>query len=85
MPSSRAALLRAAHDMKGQAATFDFPLIARVAGSLANLINDLPEGKNLPLALVDAHVDAVQVIHKQKINDTSNAVASLWPRNWKRG
>src|SRR6185437_7168435 len=42
---SRAALLRAAHDMKGQAATFDFPLIARVAGSLAYLIHDLPEGK----------------------------------------
>ena len=29
-------LLRAAHDMKGQAATFDFPLIARVAGSLSH-------------------------------------------------
>jgi len=72
---SRAALARAAHDMKGQAATFDFPLIARVAGSLANLINDLPEGKELPLTLVDAHVNAVQVIHKQKINDTSNSVA----------
>lgn len=73
--ASRAALLRAAHDMKGQAATFDFPLIARVAGSLATLINDLPDGKELPLTLVDAHVDAIQVIHRQKINDMSNPVA----------
>jgi hypothetical protein len=46
-----------------------------VAGSLANLINDLPEGKELPLTLVDAHVNAVQVIHKQKITDASNSVA----------
>lgn len=73
--NSRAALLRAAHDMKGQAATFDFPLIARVAGSLANLIHDLPEGKDLPLALVDAHVNAIQVIHRQKMTDMSNPVA----------
>lgn len=73
--NSRAALLRAAHDMKGQAATFDFPLIARVAGSLANLIHDLPEGKDLPLALVDAHVNAIQVIHRQKIMDMSHPVA----------
>lgn len=74
-PASRAALLRAAHDMKGQAATFDFPLIARVAGSLAALLHDLPEGKDLSLALVDAHVNAIQVIHRQKINDMSNPVA----------
>jgi len=73
--ASRAALLRAAHDMKGQAATFDFPLIARVAGSLATLIHDLPEGKDLSLTLVDAHVDAIQVIHRQKITDMSNPVA----------
>ena len=72
---SRAALLRAAHDMKGQAATFDFPLIARVAGSLAYLIHDLPEGKNLSLLLVDAHVNAIQIIHRQNMRDMSDPVA----------
>ncbi|HXR96055.1 MAG TPA: Hpt domain-containing protein [Rhizomicrobium sp.] len=72
---SRAALLRAAHDMKGQAATFDFPLIARVAGSLAYLIHDLPEGKELSLLLVDAHVNAIQIIHRQNMRDMSDPVA----------
>ena len=72
---SRAALLRAAHDMKGQAGTFNFPLIAKVAGSLAYLIHDLPDGKELSLTLVDAHVNAVQVIHKQNLTDMSNPVA----------
>lgn len=72
---ARAALLRAAHDIKGQAATFDFPLIARVASSLAALIQDLPAEKELPLNLVDAHVDAIQVIYRQKITDASNPVA----------
>ncbi|HKD48392.1 MAG TPA: response regulator [Rhizomicrobium sp.] len=73
--ASRAALLRVAHDMKGQAATFNFPLIARVAGSLATLLHDLPDGKELSLALVGAHVDAIQVIHREKITDVSNKVA----------
>jgi hypothetical protein len=72
---SRAALLRAAHDMKGQAATFDYPLIARVAGSLSRLIHDLPEKAELPLSLVDGHVNAIHVIYRDKVMDMSNKVA----------
>lgn len=72
---SRAALLRAAHDMKGQAATFNFPLIARVAGSLSKLIHELPADKDIPLGLVDAHVSAIHVIYRDKVMDMSNRVA----------
>ena len=32
---ARSALLRTAHDIKGQAPTFNYPLIARVAGALS--------------------------------------------------
>jgi chemotaxis protein histidine kinase CheA len=72
---SRAALLRAAHDMKGQAATFDYPMIARVAGSLSKLIGELPENRDLPLGLVDAHVSAIHVIYRDKVMDASNKMA----------
>ncbi len=72
---NRAALLRAAHDMKGQAATFDFPLIAQVAGSLSKLIHELPGTSDLPLGLVDAHVSAIHVIYRDKVMDHSNKVA----------
>jgi chemotaxis protein histidine kinase CheA len=61
-PLSRAALLRAAHDIKGLAATFDFPLMAKVAGSLTQLLLETPDGRALPMKLVDAHVAAVQAI-----------------------
>jgi chemotaxis protein histidine kinase CheA len=44
---SRAALLRAAHDMKGQAATFNYPMIARVSGSLSRLVGEWPANKEL--------------------------------------
>jgi chemotaxis protein histidine kinase CheA len=72
---NRAALLRAAHDMKGQAATFDFPLIARVAGSLSKMIHELPADQDVPLGLVDAHVSAIHVIYRDKVMDMSNRVA----------
>jgi chemotaxis protein histidine kinase CheA len=74
-PATRAGLLRAAHDMKGQAATFNYPLIARVAGSLSRLIHDLPASTSVPLGLVDAHVNAIHVIYRDKVMDMSNKVA----------
>jgi len=70
---TRAALMRAAHDIKGQAATFRFPLIARVAGSLARLIGEFPGG--LPASLIDAHVNAIQVIHRRNMQDENDATA----------
>jgi hypothetical protein len=73
--TTRAGLLRAAHDMKGQAATFNYPLIARVAGSLSQLIHDLPQNAPLALGLVDAHVNAIHVIYRDKVMDLSNKVA----------
>jgi HPt (histidine-containing phosphotransfer) domain-containing protein len=72
---TRGALLRRAHDIKGQAPTFDFPLIARVAGSLARMIGELPPTTALPLSLIDAHVNAIQVTHKQNLKDTNDKIA----------
>ena len=69
---TRGALLRAAHDLKGQAATFDFPLVARVAGSLSKLLYDLPPEKDLPISLVDAHVSAVHVLHRDNVHNMSD-------------
>jgi chemotaxis protein histidine kinase CheA len=71
----RAALLRAAHDLKGQATTFNYPLISRVAGSLSKLIGELPETAALPLSLIDAHVNAILVIHKQAMQDNADDIA----------
>lgn len=73
---ARAGLLRAAHDLKGQAATFNYPLISRVAGSLSKMIGELPESTPLPLPLVDAHVNAILVIHKQAMQDTADEIAA---------
>jgi chemotaxis protein histidine kinase CheA len=73
--AARNGLQRAAHDIKGQAATFNYPLIARVAGSLSRMIGELPDGSDVPLHLVDAHVNAIMVIHKSKLQDSADKTA----------
>ena len=61
-------LFRAAHDLRGQATTFGFPLIARIAASLAKLMEGLAKAKvalnDVPIALVSAHIDTINVIHR---------------------
>jgi chemotaxis protein histidine kinase CheA len=74
---ARAALLRAVHDMKGQATTYDFPMIARVAGSLSKLIGELCEKKELPSGLIDAQFNAIKVIYRDRVMDTSNKMAQM--------
>jgi hypothetical protein len=67
-------LYRASHDLRGQARTFEFPLVERVAASLCRLLDAPGASKALPL--VDAHVGAIRVIVRDNIKDRSNVMAS---------
>ena len=63
-----------AHDLKGLGATYDYPLISRVAGSLCKLM-DSPNGRTgAPLFLVDAHIDAIRAIVRDEIRDPEHPV-----------
>ena len=70
-PELRTALHRAANDVKGQAATFGYPLAARVAASLCDLL----ESELRPAPLVTAHVDAIRVIVRDQVRDESEPTA----------
>jgi len=75
---SRDVLFRAAHDIKGQAATFGFPMVAPVADSLCRLIEHTPEIARLPLRLVEQHVDAIRAItHRNTRGDGNKYAAEL--------
>lgn len=77
-PGNRDVLFRAAHDIKGQAATFGFPLVAPVADSLCRLIEHTPDIARLPLRLIDQHVDAIRAItHKNSRGDSGANAAKL--------
>ncbi|HSM94712.1 MAG TPA: hypothetical protein VLT91_01620 [Rhizomicrobium sp.] len=70
-------LFRASHDLKGQALTFEHPVVARMAASLCKLLDGTP---NTPLLLIDAHVNAIRILVRQNVRDesdpTTNAVAA---------
>jgi HPt (histidine-containing phosphotransfer) domain-containing protein len=71
-------LFRAAHDIKGQAATLGFPLIAPVAESLCRLLEHTPEPSRIPLALIDQHVDGIRAIaHKNTRGDAESTAVKL--------
>lgn len=72
---SRDLLFRAAHDIKGQAATFGFPLVEPVAESLCRLIEHTPEMARIPLALIDQHVDAIRAITHKNARGNSEITA----------
>jgi chemotaxis protein histidine kinase CheA len=71
----REALFRASHDIRGQAATLGFPLVADVADSLCGLIENARDPQRIPLALVDQHVDAVRAIIREHGRPQAKVIA----------
>lgn len=77
---TRDALFHAAHDIKGEAATFGFPDVAASAESLCRLIEHSPDATRIPLALVDQHVDAVRAIIRESAQADVAALADALTR-----
>ena len=67
---NREELFRAAHDIKGGAATFGFPTAAAAAESLCRIIEHAPDLAQVPGELIKHHVNAIQAIYREqsKIN-----------------
>ena len=74
---NRDALFHAAHDIKGEAATFGFPLVASAADSLCRLIEYTPDVTRIPIKLVEQHVDAVRAIHREYSRSDAEELAAM--------
>jgi chemotaxis protein histidine kinase CheA len=70
-------LFRAAHDIKGEAATFGFPWVASLADSLCRLVEHTPDMNRSPLMLVDQHVDAVRAIVRESTRSDVAVLADV--------
>jgi HPt (histidine-containing phosphotransfer) domain-containing protein len=77
---NRDTLFRCAHDIKGEAATFGFPLVAPSADSLCRLIEYTPDMTRIPLELVDQHVDAMRAIVREHARTDIEAIARTLTR-----
>lgn len=74
------ALFRAAHDIKGEAATFGYPAVDVVAASLCRLLEHTPDIGRIPLALVEQHVDAVRAMVREHARSDLAGVANALTR-----
>lgn len=66
-PASRNELHRRAHDLKGLAPTYGYPLVGRICASLCKLTGDEFGNLNPSTALLKAHVDAAKAVVHGKI------------------
>ena len=63
-----------AHDLKGLGATYEYPIVTRIAGSLCKMIDDPAKRMEAPLFLVDAHIDAIKAAVKGGIQTDTHPV-----------
>ncbi|WP_309628501.1 Hpt domain-containing protein [Brevundimonas sp.] len=56
-----------AHDLKGLGATYQYPLVTRLAGSLCKLLDDPTKRLEAPMMLIDAHIDAIRAVVRDQI------------------
>jgi HPt (histidine-containing phosphotransfer) domain-containing protein len=71
-------LFRAAHDIKGDAATFGFPSAAAAADSLCRIIEHAPDLNQVPPELIAHHINAIQAIVRERTKlDTASMASEL--------
>src|SRR6202171_2259287 len=76
--SSREELFRAAHDIKGDAATFGFPSAGAAAESLCRIIEHAPDLDAVPSNLIAHHINAIQAIVRERTKlDTAVTASAL--------
>jgi chemotaxis protein histidine kinase CheA len=63
--ATREELFRAAHDIKGDAATFGYPSAGAAAESLCRIIEHAPDLAAVPSNLIAHHIDAIQAIVRE--------------------
>lgn len=63
------ALYRSSHDVKGLGATYEFPLVTRLAGSLCKLIESPERRAVAPQVLVEGLFNGIRVAIRDKIRN----------------
>lgn len=64
-----------AHDLKGLGATYGFPIVTRIAGSLCKMMDDAAVRMKAPLPLIDAHVEAIKAAVRDDVRDADDPTA----------
>ncbi|MFZ4164609.1 Hpt domain-containing protein [Brevundimonas sp. NPDC058933] len=73
-PQTAEALYFRAHDLKGLGATYQYPLVTRIAGSLCRMMDDADRRMQAPVAILDAHIDAIRAVVRDEIQTDEHPV-----------
>lgn len=65
-----------AHDLKGLGATYGFPIITKIAGLLCRQIDDKAKRLDVPMTLIDAHIDAIKTAARDDIKTEDHPVGA---------
>jgi hypothetical protein len=63
-----------AHDLKGLGATYEYPLITRIAASLCKMTDSTELRMKAPMVLIDAHIDAIRAAVRDQIKTDEHPV-----------
>jgi HPt (histidine-containing phosphotransfer) domain-containing protein len=74
--ATREELFRAAHDIKGDAATFGYPSAGVAAESLCRIIEHAPNLDEVPSNLIAHHINAIQAIVRERTKLDNVGMAS---------
>jgi HPt (histidine-containing phosphotransfer) domain-containing protein len=74
--AAREELFRAAHDIKGDAATFGYPSAGAAAESLCRIIEHAPDLDHVPSNLIVHHINAIQAIVRERTKLDTVSMAS---------
>ncbi|HVX76483.1 MAG TPA: Hpt domain-containing protein [Bradyrhizobium sp.] len=79
-PASSEELFRAAHDIKGDAATFGYPSAGAAAESLCRIIEHAPDLEKVPAELIAHHINAIEAIVRERTKLDTVSTAQVLSR-----
>lgn len=62
------------HDLRGQGATFDYPLLTRIGSSLCTFTENLDDSGDKELQVIAVHVDALKAVMTHRISGDGGPV-----------
>lgn len=72
--SNMETLYHRAHDLKGLGATYGYPIISQIAGTLCRLIDNPEKRRTSPLLLIELHVEAIKAAARNRITTDEDAI-----------
>ena len=76
-PQTAETLYFRAHDLKGLGATYQYPLVTRLAGSMCKMMDDPANRMAAPRVMIDAHIDAIKAAVRDNIRNDEHAVGRV--------